>query len=131
MSPLVRYTLLQLPGLLLIACLGWWAWSAGWVSGRTAGTLFLVWLVKDVLLYPLYRPALDHDAPYGGQALIGGTARVSTALAPVGRVHIRGESWRARSIDNAPIPRGAKVRIVDAEGLTLQVRPTDADADRR
>lgn len=125
MTPLVRYSLLQIPGLLLIASLGWWAWSSGWVSAGTAAALFLVWLVKDLLLYPLYRPALERQVPYGARALVGRCATVTTAVQPVGRVQIGGENWRARSAHGPPIPVGQRVRVIDAEGLTLMVEPAD------
>ncbi|ABI56270.1 NfeD family protein [Alkalilimnicola ehrlichii MLHE-1] len=125
MTPLIRYSLLQLPGLLLIASLGWWAWSSGWVSAGTAVALFLVWLLKDALLYPLYRPALERQVPCGGQALVGRHATVITALHPVGRVRVDGESWRARSAHGEPVPAGRGVRVIDAEGLTLTVEPID------
>ncbi|WP_242392882.1 NfeD family protein [Anaeromyxobacter oryzisoli] len=56
----------------------------------------------------------------GAPALIG---EVGDALSDVGpgggEVFVHGEYWQARSA--APIPRGARVRVVAVEGLTLTV----------
>ncbi|MCK8515668.1 hypothetical protein M0534_04920 [Methylonatrum kenyense] len=123
MSPGIRYTLLQVPGLVFLGTLLWIAWDRGWLGSETAGLLLLIWVVKDVLLYPLYRPALRGPAPSGGSALVGMQARVRRRLAPVGQVTLFGEVWRARSSDDAPIESGERVTVVAAKGLTLMVVP--------
>jgi membrane-bound serine protease (ClpP class) len=40
-----------------------------------------------------------------------------------GMVRVRGELWRARA--RGPIPEGARVRVVDVDGLTVHVEPMD------
>ncbi len=124
-SALLRYTLLQIPGLVLLGALLWWAWSEGWVSLRSAGLVFTVWLIKDVLLYPFYRPALERQVATGGQVLIGRTAEVTVGLDPIGRVRVGGESWRAQCADRRHLPVGARVRVTAARGVTLDVSPED------
>ena len=57
----------------------------------------------------------------GGEALVGQVGEASTALDPVGRVRIRGETWRARS--DVQIGRGEPIRVVSLDGLTLEVEP--------
>lgn len=57
----------------------------------------------------------------GVEALIGREVPVREACAPVGRVSVRGELWRARC--PVPISRGEHVRIVGIDGLTLVVAP--------
>lgn len=47
-----------------------------------------------------------------------------TDLAPVGTVHLRGESWSGRAIAGT-IPRGARVRVTGRDGLTILVTPVD------
>ncbi|MCC5812072.1 MAG: NfeD family protein [Ectothiorhodospiraceae bacterium] len=128
-SALLRYTLLQIPGLVLLGALLWWAWSEGWLSPLAALLVFVVWLVKDVMLYPFYRPALERQVPTGGQVLIGREGFVTVPLDPVGRVRIGGESWRAHTPDRQPLPRGQPVRVVAARGVTLQVMPLDNDLE--
>lgn len=121
MSPAIRYTLLQVPGLLFLGSLLWIAWDRDWLGSGMVALILLLWLVKDVLLYPLYRPALRGPAPSGGSALVGMQARVRRRLAPVGQVTLFGEVWRARSGDDTPIDVGERVSVIAADGLTLTV----------
>jgi membrane protein implicated in regulation of membrane protease activity len=59
----------------------------------------------------------------GAETLAGQTAEVITPCAPEGQVRLHGEIWRARC--SAPVTRGALVRVVRVEGLTLEVEPAD------
>lgn len=54
---------------------------------------------------------------------VGATGIVGSRVAPRGSVYVNKEHWSARSRDGAPIDRGANVRIVGVEGLTLIVEP--------
>jgi membrane-bound serine protease (ClpP class) len=56
----------------------------------------------------------------GTQGLIGEIAETKEALAPEGKVFIRGELWNAAS--DEVIPAGAKVEVVGVENLWLKVR---------
>lgn len=53
--------------------------------------------------------------------LVGMTGRAEGALAPEGRVQVRGEWWHARS--EAPVAAGERVEVVAVEGMRLRVRP--------
>lgn len=53
--------------------------------------------------------------------LVGMTGRAEEALAPDGRVQVRGEWWHARS--DAPVAAGERVEVVAVEGMRLRVRP--------
>jgi membrane-bound serine protease (ClpP class) len=58
----------------------------------------------------------------GVEGMIGQTATVIVALAPVGRVRLRGENWVARLANNeASIRTGQSVRITGIDGMTLIV----------
>ena len=59
----------------------------------------------------------------GVQALIGAEGRSLSPLAAdaAGQIDVRGEIWRALSTQ--PLPVGARVRVVDVQGLTLHVEP--------
>lgn len=75
-----------------------------------------VWLVACVRgPEPLY----GHRMAAAGTAGRIGTAR--TALAPRGKVFVRGELWDA--VADCPVAAGERVEVVEAEGLTLHVRP--------
>lgn len=65
------------------------------------------------------RPAVGPEALVGRYAVTAGQCR------PDGQVRIDGEIWAARSPSGAPA--GAKVRVVDVEGLVLIVEPAHPD----
>ena len=48
---------------------------------------------------------------------------VKSPLEPLGSVHIAGEEWTARSVDDRPIARGTQVKVVAVDGLTVLVEP--------
>jgi len=123
MSPLVRYSLLQVPGIVILGTLLVIWVGTGWLSPAWGLLLMGLWLLKDALLYPLYRPALKGAAPTGGKALVGQRARALTPVIGTGYVGIRGERWEARSADGRAIAQGEPVEVVSAEGLHLLVRP--------
>lgn len=57
----------------------------------------------------------------GEPALIGSTGRVVSWHGAHGRVHVRGETWRARS--DQPITAGNLVRVVTRDDLVIIVTP--------
>ena len=56
----------------------------------------------------------------GVSELIGMVGRADTALAPEGRVFVRGEYWNARSDEE--IPASSRVEVLGVEGMKLRVR---------
>ena len=62
----------------------------------------------------------------GSLQVVGQGGKVARPIDPVGSVLAVGEEWTARSADGRAIPRGATVRIVRQDGLTLFVEPADA-----
>ena len=53
----------------------------------------------------------------GAEGLVGARAEVIDRCAPLGRVRLRGEIWKARSEE--PLELGAEVRVEAVDGLTL------------
>ncbi len=84
--------------------------------GATAG-MFLVAVAAGLR-------ALSASSPVGGSALVGQTGVARGALNPEGQVLVRGELWRAVA-RGAPVAEGARVRVVDANGLTLTVEKAE------
>ena len=70
--------------------------------------------------------ARRRPAASGVEAMLGGTAEALEDIEREGWVRAFGERWQARSA--APLKRGARVRIVAVEGLTLVVEPEDKGA---
>src|SRR5436309_2830415 len=64
------------------------------------------------------RPLLD------GAGLVGRIAGARGPLTPEGAVAVAGELWRA--VAERPLPDGARVKVVDVQGLTLRVVAEDA-----
>jgi membrane-bound serine protease (ClpP class) len=63
----------------------------------------------------------------GVAALVGEQGRALSDIAPpeAGQVGVRGEIWRA--ISARPIARGARVRVITVDGLTLGVEPAASE----
>lgn len=59
----------------------------------------------------------------GGEGMVGEEGRARTPVAPdaPGQVDVHGEIWRAYS--HEPLPAGARIRVVQVNGLTLLVEP--------
>jgi membrane-bound serine protease (ClpP class) len=53
----------------------------------------------------------------------GTAGQVRRPLEPLGSVYVAGEEWSARTADDRPLPRGAPIRVVRTDGLTVVVEP--------
>ncbi len=74
-----------------------------------------------VLLVRLAVRARRLKARLGADALIGSTATAMEPLEPEGHVVVEGEIWRA--VASAPVPAGARLRVVGHEEYLLRVTP--------
>lgn len=63
-----------------------------------------------------------------GGTMIGDTGVVRTADGRTGQVWASGAMWKARAREGS-LERGARVRVVDMQGLELIVEPAEQDAD--
>ncbi|HET7473381.1 MAG TPA: nodulation protein NfeD [Candidatus Limnocylindrales bacterium] len=66
-------------------------------------------------------PAPSMLAP--AQVAVGTLGQVRRPLEPFGSIYADGEEWTARAVDDRTLPRGAAVRVVRTDGLTLVVEP--------
>jgi membrane protein implicated in regulation of membrane protease activity len=122
---LLKYTLLQLPELafLMIAI----HYLQEWLNLPTWAiwTLSLLWVAKDVILYPFVWRAYDWGGRHG-DGLVGQRGVARGDLSPLGYVAIRGELWRARLKDPGfTIQTGQPVKVSKRDGLTLTVEPLE------
>ncbi|HOX45499.1 MAG TPA: NfeD family protein [Myxococcota bacterium] len=115
---MLKYALLQLPGLGLLAGGLVWLQQAYALSAWFVVLPCLVWVAKDALLFPWLWRAFD-DRP---------SARTPEPLELVGvvtaggQVRVRGELWRAEPVAGGPpLQAGQRVRVRRARGLTLFV----------
>ncbi|HXG51647.1 MAG TPA: aconitate hydratase AcnA [candidate division Zixibacteria bacterium] len=116
----LKYLVFQLPGWIAAAGVATALWHWEILSRELAGAGFLIWFLKDLLLYPRLKVAYEAARDHGSKALVGAKGTVATDLAPEGYVRVRGELWRACA--ERPIARGAEVEVADARGMTLFVR---------
>ena len=76
---------------------------------------FMAWKIASARRGPL---------KIGASALIGSEGETLSVVGPDGgEVFVHGEYWRGRS--DAPIPKGARVRVVSVEGLVVTVVADD------
>jgi len=60
----------------------------------------------------------------------GTTGVVRRSIEPLGSVYVGGEEWSARTANGLPLERGASVRVVTAEGLTVIVEPDPSSSSQ-
>ena len=123
---IIRYSLLQLPGLallaLILAFVERWVDLPEWVVWGSIA----IWVGKDVILFPLVRKAYDWDRPQGANAMVGERGIAKERLAPSGYVQIRGELWRAELVEGSPpIEKGERVQVEGVCRLKIVVQLVD------
>ncbi len=117
-----RYLLFQVPSWILAAMLlgalhRWLDLPLAYAIG-----LFVLYVAKDLLIYPYVRKAYEPHNKTGAELLIGCVGLTKQRLDPEGYVQVRGELWRAvADPPGEPIPPGQPVRIQTVSGLTLVV----------
>jgi membrane-bound serine protease (ClpP class) len=90
------------------------------ISWTVILTTVAVTLVFFMFIIGFGLRALRSKTPTGKEGLIGEIGETLTRLDPEGRVAVHGEIWNAVSLSGI-ISKGAKVRIVSLENLTLRV----------
>jgi membrane-bound serine protease (ClpP class) len=64
----------------------------------------------------------------GRESLIGEVGEAAVDIAPDGVVVLRGARWRARTNRATPITAGDPIRVVEVDGLVLEVEPPEGGA---
>jgi membrane protein implicated in regulation of membrane protease activity len=121
---LLRYFLLQLPGIFFIAALIILLYVIKAVSFKVIWIVLAVWVIKDIVLYPLVWRSYDLSPNPGKASMIGQRGVALEAINPTGYVLVKGESWSARLKNKKSVIRkDDPVYVSDVQGLTLVVRP--------
>jgi len=121
---LARYVFLEIPGWVAAAALLMLLVEYWELAPRTALLLFALWVAKDFALFPVLRIAYEDAPPDGTDRLLGALGTTRGRLDPEGWVLVGSELWRAElAPGQAPLERGAAVRVTAVRGLTLSVEP--------
>ena len=150
-------------GLILVAMIGYGvdvqagrplAWTAIATVLLVIGSLFLFggssrldvhwWVLGIVILgtiafmvgaMPVAVRSRFSTPTIGREGLIGELGEAAVDVAPDGVVVVRGARWRARTNRATPIRGGDRVRVIEVDGLVLEVEPESGGArdyrDRR
>jgi membrane protein implicated in regulation of membrane protease activity len=125
----LRYLLFQIPGWCMAALVLLLLGHYRMISFLGALICFGAWMLKDLLLYPWLRSAYEVSTHIGSKTLIGYKGVAESPLAPEGLIRVRGELWRAVAIPrDVVIQTGIAVEIIDANGMTVFVRPLSDDS---
>jgi membrane protein implicated in regulation of membrane protease activity len=124
-----RYLLLQVPGwaavLLVLALLR----ETIGLSFTASVVVFVLWVIKDLAMYPRLRSAYEVDERTVVERLIGEQGATVDDLAPGGYVRVRGELWRAELHDREnSIGAGRTVIVAAVRGTVLLVTIPDRES---
>lgn len=93
----------------------------------------VVFFVVSIAVLALVRPLTKRyftpkTERTNAEALVGREAVVTETvdnLAATGLVQLRGQTWTARSVDNAPLTPGTRVTVVRLEGVKVIVKAAE------
>jgi len=94
-------------------------WPEARIHLSTALSVALPLGLITVILLRLAVAAKRRKVVTGEQGMIGAVGVAQTDLAPEGKILVHGELWEARAREK--IPKGARVRVREIDGLTLRV----------
>lgn len=121
-----KYALCQLPGALIAGGILFFLHRSFGFPGWLAWTLFGIWVLKDVLLFPFVWTAYSTEAP--GAAMTGRVGETRGRLEPDGYIRVGGELWWAELPPGAPaVDDGERVKVLGQRGLTLIVERADPE----
>jgi membrane protein implicated in regulation of membrane protease activity len=124
-----RYFLFQIPGMfvagLTLTLLVRWTP----LTPELAAGLFGLWVLKDLVMFPVTRIAYEpRSRPHGADAMLGARGVAQQELEPgeTGYVRVGAELWKARLSGGSPRCRKADtVQVLEVHDLTLLVERTE------
>ena len=128
----IRYGLLSIPGtvvlILVLIVVRNWVPIPFWLRV----SLILLWVAKEVILFPFVWRAYDHAQSEVFHPMVGLRGITKERLAPAGYILVQGELWKAEKMPGEP-PIGINkwVRVQKIEGLKLYVEPDGTEDGMR
>ncbi|MEJ7584851.1 MAG: NfeD family protein, partial [Acidimicrobiales bacterium] len=99
--------------------------SLSWITllvGIVGVTLFMLAGMPAMVRTRFSTPTIGRDW------MVGEQGEAVAALEPDGVVRVRGALWRARTNRATPVAAGGTVRVVEVDGLLLEVEPLEGAA---
>lgn len=103
-------------------------WTGGGVSLGTALGVAISFAIIIIILVRLVLRSRTWKQSTGKEELIGEEGEVTMPMISAGgagMVFVHGELWRAAAAGMQDIPKGARVRVKEVDGLTLRVEPVE------
>ena len=118
----LRYCLFQVPSAALLALVLYLLHSRFGLALGICSAIFLFWLIKDAVLFPLVWRSYGTGGSSGEDGMAGLSGKSRTAIGPRGKVEVRGEIWHAELAPHSPpVGAGSVIRVLRARGMTLIV----------
>jgi len=119
-----RYTLLQIPELILLILLLYWLGDWLGIALWIRILIVIIWLLKDVILFFWVWPAYVFHARTEHDTMVNKTGETVEQLKPRGYISIEGELWQAELVPpHMRLAKGKPVRVVGGKGMLLKVIP--------
>lgn len=123
----LRYVLLQLPDLVVLGSILLLLHRLLGMSYTVVALIVVLWVVKCVAFYPLAHRVYS-QTPVSRNPAVGSFGIVRGRLDPTGYAAFSGELWRCVVRRGArQVEKGATVRVVCADDLTLVVEETEPE----
>ncbi|MFH1487493.1 MAG: NfeD family protein [Pseudomonadota bacterium] len=128
---LVKYTLLQIPGLaaLILVLILIRRWAE--LSPLLCLGIIALWVVKDIVLFPFVWKAYDTNPSGDPLTMVGQKGVAEELLNPSGYARFRGELWQAEVAEgHPPVVRGTALKVQEMRGLKLIVEKDQKEKDK-
>ncbi len=126
---IIRYTLLQLPGIFLLAV--FLLIISHWIHipPLILWGVIILWVSKDIVLFFYTWPAYDWEHR---DSMINAFGVAMDRIIDRGYIMVNSEQWMAEPADGEQaFEKGQKVLITGRKGLVLQIKHTAGDSDNR
>jgi len=125
---LIKYMLLQIPETAVIIIVLVILIKFSSISVWLAICLAALWIIKDIIMFPLLWPSYGGTNIKDWHSLIGKEGIVTERCDPQGYVVVHGESWKAQVQDQlSPVDKGSRIQVTGSKGLILYVKPKKID----
>ncbi len=127
---LIKYIVLQLPALLFVILIMVYLYDTSQISLWLGSAIILIWLVKDVVLFPLVWRAYETNIRENKKLLIGKRGITRERLAPSGYVTVNGELWKAKVANRSKsIGEGEPIIVKEQHGRILIVDAVSSEVE--